>query len=101
MPFIIGKVIPVQFWTGPEGSRKLGPQISWQSAHESGKGNFRTGRPNSPGNIPGTDFCYRLILAKDYIAAGRIMSMKNFVTFRLLAQRLKQLRHRVTHLLQL
>ena len=29
-----GKPIPLQAWTGPEGSRKLSPQIPRQSAHE-------------------------------------------------------------------
>jgi len=53
-----GKAIPLQAWTGPEGSRRLRPQISRQSAHESGKVVSPTHRPPlHPGNIPGTHFC--------------------------------------------
>jgi len=37
---------------------------------------LRTGRLYPPGNIPGTDFCYRLSQPQDHSAAGRIMSMK-------------------------
>jgi hypothetical protein len=32
-----GKAIPLQTWTGPEGSEGSGSQISRQSAHEGGK----------------------------------------------------------------
>jgi len=31
-----------------------------------------------PGNIPGIHFCYRLSQPQGHIAAGKIMSMKNF-----------------------
>ena len=36
-----------------------------------------TGRLYSPGNIPGTNFCYRLSRPQGHSAAGRIVSMKN------------------------
>jgi len=66
------KAIPLQAWTGPEGS-----QISRQSAHEGGKVVSPTHRPPlPPGNIPGTHFCYTLSQPQGHSAAGRIMSMK-------------------------
>jgi len=43
-----GKAIPLQAWTGPEGSRKLRPQISRQSAHEVVKVVSPTHRPPLP-----------------------------------------------------
>ena len=53
-----GKAIPLQSWTGPEGSRRLRLPDSRQLAHEGGKVVSRTHRPPlSPGNIPGTHFC--------------------------------------------
>jgi hypothetical protein len=36
-----------------------------------------TGRLYSPGNIPGTHFCYRIGRPQGHSAAGRILSMKN------------------------
>jgi hypothetical protein len=39
------KAIPLQAWTGPEGSRRLRIPDSC------------SGRPYTPGNIPGTHFC--------------------------------------------
>ena len=38
---------------------------------------LRTGRLYSPGNIPGTHFCWRLSQPQSHRAAGRIVSMKN------------------------
>jgi len=38
---------------------------------------LRTGRLYSPGNIPGTHFCYWLIRPQGHSKAGRTMSMKN------------------------
>ena len=43
-----GKAIPLQAWTGPEGSSRLRPQISRQSAHEGGKVVSPTHRPTLP-----------------------------------------------------
>jgi hypothetical protein len=55
------KAIPLQALTGPEGSRRLGSQISRQSAHEGGKVVSPTHwLPLPPLNIPGTHFCERL-----------------------------------------
>jgi hypothetical protein len=46
-----GKAIPLQTWTGPEGSRRLRHmKVVRLSAP-------RTGRLYPPGNIPGTHFC--------------------------------------------
>jgi len=36
-----------------------------------------TGRLYPPGNIAGTNFCYRLCQLQGHSAAGRVMSMKN------------------------
>ena len=81
-----------------------GSQISRQSAPEGGKIISPKHRPPlPPGNIPSTHFCWRLSQPQGHSAAGRIMSMKNPVTpsgtepatFRLVAQCLNQLRHRV------
>ena len=38
---------------------------------------LRTGRLYPPGNIPGTNFCYRLSQPQGHSAVGRITSMKN------------------------
>ena len=74
------KAIPVQAWTGPEGSREVeAPRFLRQSLHEGGKVVSPTHRPPLllPGNIPGTHFCYRLIRPQGHSAYGRITSMKN------------------------
>jgi len=53
-----GKAIPLQAWTGPEGSRRLSLQITRQLAHECGKVVSLTHRPPlPPGNTSGTHFC--------------------------------------------
>ena len=66
------KAIPLQAWTGPEGSWRVR-----QSAHELGKVVSPTHRPPlPPGNIPGTHFCKGLSQPQGHSAAGRIMSMK-------------------------
>ena len=43
-----GKAIPLQAWTGPEGSRRLKLPISRQSAHEGGKIVILTQWPHLP-----------------------------------------------------
>ena len=59
---------------------------------------LRASRLYLPGDIPGTHFCQRLSQPHGHSAAGRIMAMKNSNdTFRLVAQGLNQLRHRVPH----
>jgi len=37
-----------------------------------------TGRLYTPGNMPGTHFCYRLSRPQGHSGAGRNMSMKNY-----------------------
>jgi hypothetical protein len=55
-----------------------GSQILRQSPHESGKVVSPSHRPPlPPGNIPGTNFCYRLSRPHGHSAAGKIMSKKN------------------------
>jgi hypothetical protein len=53
-----GKVVPLQAWTGPEGSRKLRFPDFVTTAQDGGKVVNLTYRPLLPqGNTPGTDFC--------------------------------------------
>jgi len=53
-----GKAIPLQAWTGPEGSKRLRLPDFRQSAHEGGKVVSPTHQPPlPPGNISGTHFC--------------------------------------------
>jgi len=74
-----GKAIPVQAWTGTEGTRSLRLPTSWQSAHEGGKFVSPIHWPplRPPVNIPGTHFCQRLSQPQGHSATRRIMSMKN------------------------
>jgi hypothetical protein len=53
-----GKAVPLQAWSGPEGSRKLRFPDFMTTAHEGGKVLSVTHRlPLTPGNTPGTHFC--------------------------------------------
>jgi hypothetical protein len=53
-----GKAVPLQAWSGPEGSRKLRFPDYMATAQEGGKVVSLTHRPPlPPGNDPGTDFC--------------------------------------------
>jgi len=53
-----GKAVPLQAWSGPEGSRKLRLPEFMTMAQESGKVVNLTHRPPlTPGNTPGTHFC--------------------------------------------
>jgi len=53
-----GKVVPLQAWSGPEGSRKLSFPDFMTTAQDGGKVVSLTYRPLlSPGNAPGTHFC--------------------------------------------
>jgi len=53
-----GKAVPLQAWSGPEGSRKLRFPDFMTTAQDSGKVVSLTHRPPlPPGNTPGTHFC--------------------------------------------
>jgi hypothetical protein len=52
------KAVPLQAWSGPEGSRKLRFPDFLTTAQDSGKVVSPTHRPHlRPGNTPGTHFC--------------------------------------------
>ena len=72
------KAVPLQVWSGPEGSRKLRFPDFMTTVHEDGKVVSLTHRPPlPPGNPPRTHFCWRLNRPQGHSATGRIMSMKN------------------------
>ena len=53
-----GKAVPLQAWSGPEGSRKLRFPDYVTTAQDGGKVVSPTHRPPlPPGNTPGTHFC--------------------------------------------
>ena len=53
-----GKVLPLQAWSGPEGSRKFRFPHFMTTAQDGGKVVSLTHRPPlPPGNTPGTHFC--------------------------------------------
>jgi len=53
-----GKAVPLQAWSGPEGSRKLRFPDFMKMAQDGGKVVSLTHRPPlTPGNTPGTHFC--------------------------------------------
>jgi len=53
-----GKAVPLQAWSGPEGSRKLRFPDFMAKAQDGGKVVSLTHRqPLPPGNTPGTHFC--------------------------------------------
>jgi len=53
-----GKAVPLQAWTGPEGSRRLRFPDVMTTAQDGGKVVSLTHRPPlPPGNTPGTHFC--------------------------------------------
>ena len=69
-----GKEIPLQAWTGSEGSRRLRlPDFKtiWHMKVVRLSA-LRTGRIYPQGNIPGTYFCQRLSRPQGH-SAGRIM----------------------------
>jgi hypothetical protein len=58
VPGSYGKAVPLQAWSGPEGSRKLRFPDSMTTAQDCGKVVSLTHRPPLPsGNAPGTHFC--------------------------------------------
>jgi len=53
-----GKAVPLQAWSGPEGSRKLRFSDYMTMAQDGGKVVSRMHRPPLPtGNAPGSHFC--------------------------------------------
>jgi hypothetical protein len=53
-----GKAVPLQAWSGPEGSRKLRFPDFLTTAHDGGKVVSHTHRTHlPPENTPGTHFC--------------------------------------------
>jgi len=53
-----GKAVPLQAWSGPEGSRKLRFPDFMTTAQDSGKVvSLKHRPPLPPGNAPGTNFC--------------------------------------------
>ena len=53
-----GKAVPLQAWSGPQGSRKLRFPDYMKTAQDGGKVVSPTHRPPlPPGNAPGTHFC--------------------------------------------
>jgi len=73
LQIIKGKVVPLQAWSGPEGSRKLSFPDFMTTAQDGGKVVSLTHWPTlPPGNAPGTHFCYRLSRPQGHSAIGRI-----------------------------
>ena len=73
-----GKAVPLQAWSGPEGSRKLRFPDYMTTAQDDGKIVSPTHLPPlPPGNAPSTHFCYRLGRHQGHSATGRITSTKN------------------------
>jgi hypothetical protein len=55
-----GKAVPLEAWSGPEGSRNLRFPDFLTTAQDGGKVVSLMHRPHLfPGNSPGTHFCYR------------------------------------------
>jgi hypothetical protein len=52
-----GKTVPLQAWSGPEGSRKLRFTDFMTTAQDGGKVSLTYRPPLPPGNRPGTHFC--------------------------------------------
>ena len=72
------KAVPLQAWSGPEGSRKLRFPDFMTTAQDGGKVVSLTHRPPlPPGNTPGIHFCWRLSRPQGHSAIGRILSLKN------------------------
>jgi len=68
------KSVPLEAWSGPEGSRKLRFPDYVTMVQDSGKFVSLTHRPLlPPANTPGTHFCLRLSRPQDYSAIGRIL----------------------------
>ena len=69
------KAVPLQAWSGPEGSRELRFPYFMTTAQDGGKVVSLTHRPTlPPGNTPGTHFGR----PQNHSATGRVMSLKNY-----------------------
>jgi len=70
----MGKAVPLQARSGPEGSSKLRFPDFMTTAQDDGKVVSLRHRPPLPlGNAPGTHFCYRLSRLQGHSAIGRIL----------------------------
>jgi len=68
---INGKEVPLQAWSGPEGSRKLRLPDFMTTTQDVGKVVSLTDRPPlPPGNTPGTHLCQRLSRSQGHSAIG-------------------------------
>jgi len=64
--------VPLQAWSGPEGSRNLRLPDFMTPAQDGGKVVSLTHRPPlPPGNAPGTHFCYRMSRPQGHSAIGK------------------------------
>jgi len=73
-----GKAVPLQAWSGPDGSRKLRFPDFMTTVQDGGRVVNLTHRPPlPPGNTPGTHFCKRLSRPQGHSATRSIMSLKN------------------------
>jgi hypothetical protein len=105
MELVKTKAFPLQALGRPLGFQEVeAPRISGKSALEGGRTVSPRHRPSLPlGKISGTHFCQRLSRFQGHSAARRIVTEKfqrphsgiEPATFRLVAQCLNQLRHRV------
>ena len=69
-----GKSVPLQAGSGPKGSTKLRFPDFMTTAQDGGKVVSLTHLPPlTPGNAPGTHFCYRLSRPQGHSAIGRIL----------------------------
>jgi hypothetical protein len=72
-----GKAVPLQAWSGPEGSRKLRFPYYMTTAQDGGKVVNLRHRPSlPPGNAPGTHFCQRLSRTQGHSAIRRNVNKK-------------------------
>ena len=69
-----GKAVPLEVWSGPEGSKKLRLSDFMTTAQDGGKVvRLKHRPPLPPGNTPGTHFCKMLSRPQGHSAIGRIL----------------------------
>ena len=103
-----GKAVPLQAWSGPEGSRKLRLPDFKTTAQDGGKIVSLTHRPPlPPGNASVTHVCYRLSRPLGHSAIGRILCQWKIpmtpaaiesATFRFVAQHLNHCATAIRHI---